>query len=268
MNEPTHESRIRLVLLHDQALFRAGLGRLLASELGFEVVGECGNSAEALEILSASPVDVVLLDFDRATEDGDGFMPAARRNGYQGRFLAVGGVADARSSAIAIKLGASGVFLKSEPPDRLRQAITLVANGAVWLDQSTIRLLADQSVGQFPGLGDRGSANPLTDREQKVLLGILAGLTNKKIGENLGLSEGSVRDVGAAVVLPNWRANTEQARPGGARRLVGHGQSVDEADPRFDNPRGSFERQAALHRHGASFNASPNLAAGSVIARP
>ncbi|MGB7722448.1 MAG: response regulator transcription factor, partial [Bryobacteraceae bacterium] len=159
----------------------------------FEVVGECGNSAEALEILSASPVDVVLLDFDRATEDGDGFMPAARRNGYQGRFLAVAGVADARSSAIAIKLGAAGVFLKSEPPDRLRQAITLVANGAVWLDQSTIRLLADQSVGRFPGLGDRGSANPLTDREQKVLLGILAGLTNKKIGENLGLSEGSVK---------------------------------------------------------------------------
>lgn len=193
MNEPTHESRIRLVLLHDQALFRAGLGRLLASELGFEVVGECGNSAEALEILSASPVDVVLLDFDRATEDRDGFMPAARRNGYQGRFLAVAGVADARSSAIAIKLGASGVFVKSEPPDRLRQAVTLVANGAVWLDQSTIRLLADQSVGRFPGLGDRGSANPLTDREQKVLLGILAGLTNKKIGENLGLSEGSVK---------------------------------------------------------------------------
>jgi len=193
VNGQTHENRIRLVLLDDQALFRASLGRLLASEPGFEVVGECANSAEALKMLSASPVDVVLLDFDRAREDGDGFMTAARRNGYQGRFLVVAGAADARISVIAIKLGASGIFLKSDPPDRLVQAITLVANGAVWLDQSTIRLLADQSVARFPQLDRRGSANPLTDREQKVLLGILAGLSNKKIGENLGLSEGSVK---------------------------------------------------------------------------
>jgi DNA-binding NarL/FixJ family response regulator len=193
VNELTHENRIRLVLLDDQALFRASLGRLLASEPGLEVVGECGNSAEALQILSASPVDVVLLDFDRAKEDGDGFMPAARRNGYQGRFLIVAAAADARSSAIAIQLGASGVFLKSEPPDRLLQAITLVANGAVWLDQSTIRLLADQSVERFLQLDHQRSVSRLTDREQKVLLGILAGLSNKKIGENLGLSEGSVK---------------------------------------------------------------------------
>ena len=116
MNEQPHENPIRLVLLDDQALFRASLGRLLASEPGLEVVGECGNSAEALEILSASPVDVVLLDFDRATGDGDGFMSAACRNGYQGYFLIVAGATDARSSAMAIKLGASGIFLKSEPP--------------------------------------------------------------------------------------------------------------------------------------------------------
>jgi DNA-binding NarL/FixJ family response regulator len=193
VNEPIHENRIRLILLDDQALFRASLGRLLASEPGLEVVGECGNSAEALEILSASPVDVVLLDFDRATEDGGGFMSVARRNGYQGRFLIVAGAADAQSSAIAIKLGASGVFLRSETPHRLVQAVTLVANGAVWLDQNTIRLLADQLVDRFPQLDDRASANLLTDREQKVLLGILAGLTNKQIAENLGLSEGSVK---------------------------------------------------------------------------
>ena len=193
MNRPTHDNRIRLVLLDDQALFRASLARLLASEPGFELVAECGNSAEALEILSASPVDVVLLDFDRATRYKDGFIPAARRNGYQGLFLIVAAAADARSSAMAIKLGASGIFLKSEPPERLVQAITVVANGAVWLDRSTIRLLADRSVERFLQLDDRTSASRLTDREQKVLLGILAGLSNKKIGEDLGLSEGSVK---------------------------------------------------------------------------
>jgi DNA-binding NarL/FixJ family response regulator len=158
-----------------------------------EVVGECGSPAEALEILSASPADVVLLDFDHGAEGDGGFMSAARRNGYQGRFLIVAGAADAKDSAIAIKLGASGIFLKSEAPDRLVQAITLVASGAVWFDQRTIRLLADQSVARLPQLDDPKSGKPLSDREQKVLLGILGGLTNKKIGDNLGLSESSVK---------------------------------------------------------------------------
>ena len=193
MNEQVEDNRIRLVLLDDQALFRASLGRLLAAQPGLEVAGECGSSAEAIEILSASRVNVVLLDFDHATKSGDGFISAARRKGYQGRFLIIAGTADARNVALAIKLGASGVFLKSEPPDRLLQAITLVANGAVWLDQTIIRLLAEQSVDRLPLPDDRGSPSLLTAREQKVLTGILGGLTNKKIGCKLGISEGSVK---------------------------------------------------------------------------
>ena len=74
----------------------------------------------------------------------------------------------------------------SEAPDRLVQAITLVANGAVWLDRQIIHILANESAAPR-------SSSVLTEREQKVLLGILGGLTNKRIGQNLGLSEGSVK---------------------------------------------------------------------------
>jgi DNA-binding NarL/FixJ family response regulator len=184
---------IRLLLLANQALFRASLGRLLASEPNLEVVAECSASEEALATLSGSGIDVVLLDCDDGTEAGNTFMSAARRDGFQGRFLVITSAADLANSAVAIKLGASGVFLKSEAPDRLVQAITLVANGAAWLDQKTLRVLADQSVERFVRLDGRESRDLLTAREQKVLLGILGGLTNKKIGENLGLSEGSVK---------------------------------------------------------------------------
>jgi DNA-binding NarL/FixJ family response regulator len=193
VNEPTRENRIRLVLLDDEALFRTSLGRLLASEPGLEVVRECSTCAEALEVLSDSPVDVVLLDFDRAAEGREGFMPAARRNGYRGRFLVVAGAADVSESAMAIRLGASGVFLKTEPPERLVQAIAFVANGAAWLDQRVIQLLAAQPVdGPLP-LDGHGSASPLTDRDKKVLMGILEGLTNRRIGDGLGISEASVK---------------------------------------------------------------------------
>ena len=169
------------------------MARLLASEPGLEIAGECGSAAEALEVLGASPVNVVLLDFDHATDGADGFMSAARRKGFQGRFLVLAGTLDARASAVAIKLGVSGVFLKSETPDRLVHAITLVANGAVWLDQRIIRLLADQSVDRFPQPAEQGSPNLLTERERKVLLGILGGLSNKNIADKLGVSEGAVK---------------------------------------------------------------------------
>jgi DNA-binding NarL/FixJ family response regulator len=173
---------VRLLLLDEQALFRASLSRLLALQPGIEVVGDCTRASEALEILAASPVDVTLLDFDNANEGNDGFMSLARGQGYQGSFLIVTGDADARHTALAIRLGASGVFLKSEPPERLVQAIQVVANGAVWFDQRVIRCLADEP-----------KDGALSERERKVLLGILSGLTNRKIGNNLGLSESAVK---------------------------------------------------------------------------
>jgi DNA-binding NarL/FixJ family response regulator len=191
MNDQKQESRIRLILLDEHGLFRASLGRLLASEPDLEVAGECGTSAEALEVIRGSTVDVVLLDFDVGAEHGNDFISAARQAGYQGRFLIVAGSADVRNSAIALKLGASGIFLKSEAPHRLVQAIRLVRNGGIWVDQRIIQLLADQLIDRYPQV----EGSPLEDRERNVLLGILGGLTNRKIGDNMGLTESSVKNV-------------------------------------------------------------------------
>ncbi len=195
MNHPTPDSRIRLVLLDDHGLLRASLGRLLATEPDLEVAGECGTSAEALEVLKGSTVDVVLLDFDIGKEHGNDFMAAARQAGYQGRFLIVAGSADLRNSAIALKLGASGIFLKSETPARLLQAIRLVGSGGIWVDQKIIKLLVDQLINRHPALEAQKFSGLLEEREQKVLLGILGGLTNRKIGDNMGLSESNVKNI-------------------------------------------------------------------------
>jgi len=192
MDEQTQQTQIRLVLVDDQALFRVSLSRLLAAQPGLEVVGECGTAAEALEILNGSSVDIVLLNLGLRTEPGDEFMSAGRRAGYKGRFLIIAGAVDAGDLSGALKLGASGIFLKSDAPDRLVQAIRLVATGAAWVDQKIIQLLADR-LSDRPQLGDRESGSLLTDREERVLLGILGGLTNRKIGDNLGLSESSVK---------------------------------------------------------------------------
>jgi DNA-binding NarL/FixJ family response regulator len=205
-------------------------------------------------------VDVVLLDLDRAIEAAETFMSAARGNGYQGRFLIVAGEADARESALAIRLGASGVFLKSESPNRLVQAIALVANGAAWLDQKMIRLLADQSVDRLPQRGERRStrSNPLTEREQKVILGILGGLTNKKIGEKLGISEGSVKSsvqqlfhrTGVRNRSQLVRAALEGSLDNANELTKGTRHATEHADPpNSDMPRGAAsDNLAAFHQ--------------------
>jgi len=194
MDEQTAENRIRLVLVEDQVLLRASLGRFLATQPGLELAGECGSAAEALEILKGSSVDIVLSDLDLRTERGDDLISAARSAGYKGHFLIVAGAADERDLSAVIKLGASGIFLKSESLDRLVQAIRLVASGAMWVDPKVIRLLADR-LADRPQLDSRTSRNRLTDREEKVILGILGGLTNRKIGDNIGLSESSVKGI-------------------------------------------------------------------------
>ena len=193
MNEQPPGNKIRLLLLASQALFRASLGRFLATEPNFEVVAECGDAASALTILASSTVDVVLLDCDNAVPMRDRFLAQAMENGYEGRFLVIASTVDLSNTSASLRLGASGIFLKSEAPDRLVQAIHLVANGSVWLEQSIVRQLADHSVEPFDSFDDRDSSDSLSERELKVLQGIVSGLTNKKIGESLGLSEGSVK---------------------------------------------------------------------------
>ena len=194
VHDQTEENRIRLVILDDHGLFRASLARLLASESGFEVVGECATSAEALQMFNGSPVDVVLLDFDFGAEHANDLISAARQAGYQGRFLIVAGTTDAERSANALKFGASGIFLKSEVPERLVQAIRLIASGAVWVDQKIIQLLADQCLNQ-PRREDQKSGSALENSAQRALLGILGGLTNRDIAESMGISESSVKNI-------------------------------------------------------------------------
>lgn len=188
MREPLELRRTRLALLDDHELFREGLGHLLASEPDFEVVGQCSTCPQALELLGCKPVDLILLELKIGTEGSDEFIGAARRAGYQGRFLLVTAGIDPARSAAALKLGASGIFLKCTSSTRLVQAIRLVASGEAWVDHRVMRLIADR----YPQHEDyrlRG----LTPREQAVLKGVLDGLTNKKIGREAGVSESAIK---------------------------------------------------------------------------
>jgi two-component system, NarL family, nitrate/nitrite response regulator NarL len=180
--------RIRLLLLDDHVLFRESLSRLLAAEPDFEMAAHCGTSAEALQILRETPVDVILLDYDLGDDSGD-FIAAARQAGFAGKILMVTAGMHATESSAALRAGAAGIFLKHNSPGSLSQAIRLVAAGELWVDQRVIQQLAD-------GVAQRDEQSfrkLLTEREQQVLRGLFEGLSNKEIAGQLGVSESAIK---------------------------------------------------------------------------
>ncbi len=181
--------RIRLLLLDDHILFRESLSRLLASEPDFEMAGHCGTTAEALEIIGREHVDVVLLDFDLGEDQGAQFIFQARQADYTGKILMVTAGMNATESSTALRMGASGIFLKYNSPGSLAQAIRLVAGGEMWVDQRVIQILADG----VPQPQEQSFRKLLTEREQEVLRGLFEGLTNKEIAAHLGVSESAIK---------------------------------------------------------------------------
>jgi DNA-binding NarL/FixJ family response regulator len=191
-NHETGPAVIRLLLVHQRALFRETLGRLLGAEPGFNLIAECASPLEGLDVLKGATVDVVLLDL--GGQGAVDFIPAAHDAGYEGKFLMVTPSVDAASSALALKLGASGIFLESNSSNRLLHAVRLVASGEAWLDHSLIQLLADAYPRASTPFDDsRVRISGLTSRQQTVVQGVVDGLSNRKIADRLGISEGTVK---------------------------------------------------------------------------
>src|SRR5450759_784203 len=181
--------RIRLLWVDDHILFRDGLSRLLALEPDLEVVTCCGTTAEALDTVGREPVDMVLLDYDLGEDHGSHFLSSARRAGYLGKVLMVTAGMTAKESSTALRLGASGIFLKHNSPGTLAKAVRLIMGGEIWVDPKVIQLMADR-VDQRE---DERVSPLLTEREQQVLRGIFEGLSNKEIGAQLGVPEFAVK---------------------------------------------------------------------------
>jgi len=178
---------IPLLLVDDHILFREGLRRLLVSEPDFETVAVCGTPAEALEVLSRFPVDIILLDFDLDDDTGTRFISSAARAGHQCKILMVTAGMSTLDVSVSRRLGISGIFLKHSPPASLLEAIRTVANGGFWLDPKTTT--GRTSLGKVKP----AASTCLTSREQEVVRCVCEGLTNKEMAHHLGVSLSSVK---------------------------------------------------------------------------
>lgn len=192
---------IRVMLVDDQVLLRTGFRMVLAAQPDMEVVAEAGDGAQALDVLRATAVDVVLMDVRMPRMDG---VEATRRicGGERGR--SVGGprvliltTFDLDEYAFAaLKAGAAGFMLKDVPPDELLTAIRAVHSGDAVVAPSTTRRLLDRFTPMLPSAGSEPrhqEMDRLTDREREVLLLVAQGLSNGEIARKLVLSEATVK---------------------------------------------------------------------------
>ena len=197
---------IRILLVDDQALVRAGFRMILDAEPEMEVVGEASDGSEAVDQVVALSPDVVLMDIRMPELDG---LEATRRilsgsaNGDAPKILMLTTFDLDEYVYEALRAGASGFLLKDTPPEQLVGAIHVIANGEALLSPAVTRRVISEFVkgtgpkpqAQFPRLKE------LTARELEVLKLIARGFSNAEIAKELFVSETTVKTHVARILM-------------------------------------------------------------------
>jgi DNA-binding NarL/FixJ family response regulator len=188
---------IKVAVVDDQALLRAGFGVLLESAADLEVVGSAANGAEAVDLVTSTSPDVVLMDIRMPVMDG---LEATRRI-----------MADPRCAGVrvlilttfdldeyvfaALRAGASGFLVKDTPPADLLAGVRLVAAGEALLSPGVTRQLVEAFVRRpaDSAEADADTLEGLTERERGVLTLVAKGLSNAEIGSQLYVSPATVK---------------------------------------------------------------------------
>jgi DNA-binding NarL/FixJ family response regulator len=185
---------IRVALVDDQAIVRAGLARILSPTDGFEVIAECTDGEQAVRELPGVGADVILMDIRMPRLDGLAATKRLRNTADPVAVLVLTTFGEDDVLWGAIEAGAAGFVLKDSSAEDLIAAVRAVAGGGAWFDRAVApRVLDRYRRVVAPATRDAARLDLLTEREHAVLRLMARGATNAEIAESLHVAEATVK---------------------------------------------------------------------------
>ncbi len=181
----------RVFLVDDHEIVRRGVAELLEREADLEIVGEAGTVAQALARIEATRPDVALLDMRLPDGDGIDLCRELRSRHPELACLILTAYDDDAAAMSAVLAGAAGYVLKNVRGTTIIEDVRAVAKGRTLIDRSLSSKVAEQAQRDDH---DDPRFSALNLRERQVLALIADGLTNRQIGEQLGLAEKTVKN--------------------------------------------------------------------------
>lgn len=206
---------IRLLVVDDQPLVRAGIGLIVNADPALEVVGECEDGSETVDAVTRLDPDVVLMDVRMKQVDGAEATRRLHALPDPPPVLVLTTFGDDETVATSLAAGATGFILKDAPGEDIIRAVRAVAAGGAWLDPAiTPAVVASFRTTHLPRRRAADRLEALTGREREVLALMGRGLSNQEIADDLVVTEATVkthvghifeklhlRDRAAAIVL-------------------------------------------------------------------
>lgn len=209
-NQASSNDKIKLVLADDHQLFREGVKRIINMESDLEVIGECGDGIQVLELCNQLNPDIVLLDINMPIENGVAATERLKTIFPDIKVIILSLHDDESYVFETLRKGASGYLLKDMEAESLINAIRSVVAGHAYIHPKVtgklinqlrrMTYLSESGVAAASGAAEPGvkyvhtAASPLTRREAEVLRLMAEGKSNKAIGEILYISEKTVKN--------------------------------------------------------------------------
>lgn len=187
--------KITVLIADDHALFREGLGKLLAQSDDIQVVGEAADGLQVTDMVEALQPNILLLNPQLARLGGIDVLPLIRRKSPRTRTLILCESSDNDHMINALQLGAKGCVAKTFTHKDLVRAIRAVDNGEIWAERKVLTQVLESLRRKVYGANvpSREMQDTLSDREQEIVKWVIQGRTNKEIAAELGISDKTVK---------------------------------------------------------------------------
>ncbi len=181
-------SKIRVAIVDDHHLVRAGIAALLRNESDIEVVAEASDGLEFLDKLKSLAPDIVLMDISMPTMNGIEATTRIRQSGIGTKVLVLTQYDHEEYIKRVMHAGASGYLVKNAIAEELLRGIRAVYKGEQFFTPSVSKVMMESYIRQATGHGTGSKAASLTNREREILQLIAEGYTNQQIAQKLFIS--------------------------------------------------------------------------------